>query len=53
MFDVILKKDLVCVCLFENGVLHLAIMDLKGKIYKKFKCEDETVINYFLEVFNL
>lgn len=52
MFHDIFKKDLVCVCRFENGDLYLVIMDLKGKIYKKLKCEDETVINYFLEVFN-
>lgn len=45
------KKDFVCVCRFDNGSLIIVVMDLKGNIYKTIKCEDETVLNYFYEVF--
>lgn len=47
------KKDLICICRFEIGALYIIVTDINGKVYKTIKCEDETVYNYFLEVFNL
>ena len=53
MIENIYKNDLGCVCRFYNDYLYFVIMDKNGKIHKSIKCEDETVYNYFLEVFNL
>lgn len=47
------NKNLVCVSRFDNGDLYFVVIDLKGKVYKKIKCEDEQIYNYFIEVFNL
>ena len=52
MFDK-LNKKFFSVCKFQNGALVIILMDIKGNAYKIIKCEDETVYNYFQEVFNL
>lgn len=47
MFEIFKNKEIVCLCRFINNDLVIVLMDFKGNIINKFKCEDECVYSYF------